>query len=69
MLDSDGSIVYTESLQGSAGTCYMMSALASIGEFPDMVRNTYVTQTKNSAGILAVQFYIRGKPWTVSIDE
>lgn len=69
VLDNDGTISYTESLQGSAGTCYMMASLASIGEFPSMVRNTYVTQTKNTAGILAVNFYIRGKPWTISIDE
>lgn len=47
----------------------MMASLASIGEFPNMVRNTYVTQSKNAAGIIGVNFYIRGKPWTISIDE
>jgi len=33
------------------------------------VRNAFVTPEKNSAGIIGVQFWIRGKPWVVDIDE
>lgn len=55
--------------QGYAGTCYIEAALASIAEFPDLVKNVFVTQETNSAGIYAFRFYIRGKPWIVTVDD
>lgn len=30
-------------MQGGAGTCYIEAALASIAEFPDVVKNVFVT--------------------------
>jgi len=29
----------------------------------------FLTQTKNSVGIYGVRFFIRGKPWVVTIDD
>jgi len=29
----------------------------------------FITKTKNDAGIYAVRFYIRGKPWVVTVDD
>ena len=69
IFDSDGSISYIEPRQGSAGTCYMMQAMGGIGEFPDIVRDIFVTPTKNDVGIHGIQFYIRGKKWHLSIDD
>ena len=69
IFNPDGTIHYSESIQGSAGTCYIISALGSLGRYPDLVRNTFVTPTKNSAGIIGVKFWIRGKPWVVDVDE
>lgn len=46
-----------------------MASLASLAEAPAMIKDVFLTETKNSAGIIGVQFYIRGKPWTVSIDS
>lgn len=47
----------------------MMSSLSSIGEFPDIVKNVLLTPKKDKSGIIGVRFYIRGKPWVVSIDS
>lgn len=46
-----------------------MASLSCIGEFPDLVKNVFVTQTTNDAKAIAVRFYIRGKPWVLTIDE
>jgi hypothetical protein len=46
-----------------------MASLGSIGEFPDHVKSMFVTQTTNAANAMAIRFYIRGKPWIVTVDE
>ena len=56
-------------MQGMAGTCYIEASLASIAEFPGLVQNVFVTTEKNDAGIYAFRFYIRGKPWIVTVDD
>ena len=63
---------YIEPRQGGAGTCYLISALASAAEFPSLITDMFLTGTDMSgpeAGIIGVRFYIRGKPWVVSIDD
>ena len=56
-------------MQGDAGTCYIKAAMGSLAEFPQMVRDTFVNTSLNSVGIINVRFYIRGKPWIVTIDN
>jgi hypothetical protein len=46
-----------------------MAALAAIASKPALMLNTVLTDSKNSAGIHGVKFYIRGKPWVVTVDE
>jgi len=46
-----------------------MSSISGVAEFPELIRNMFVTKEKNVAGITQVQFYIRGKPWTFDIDS
>ena len=67
--DSDGTIHYKEPKQGSTGTCAFINAAAGIAEWPDLVRDLFVTKTKNDAGIIGVKLYIRGKPWVISLDS
>lgn len=55
--------------QGGAGTCYIMAAMGSIAEWYDLSKQVFITNTKNDAGIYAIKFYIRGKPWIVTIDD
>lgn len=56
-------------MQGSAGTCYIEASMGAIAEFPDLVKNVFITKEKNEAGIYAFRFYIRGKPWIVTVDD
>jgi len=56
-------------MQGMAGTCYIEASLASIAEFPTLVSNVFVTSEKNNVGIYAFRFFIRGKPWIVTVDD
>jgi len=46
-----------------------MAAISALAEDPERVRSMFLTQTKNEAGIHAVKFYIRGKPWIVEVDD
>lgn len=69
IFDSDGTIHYEEPRQGRAGTCYVMQAMGGIGEFPELVRDIFLTKTKNDVGIHGLQLYIRGKKWHISIDD
>jgi len=68
-MDPDGTINFDEANQGGAGTCYMIQALSAVGEFPQLVKDMFVTKEKNNVNAHLVRFYIRGKPWVVSVDE
>ena len=46
-----------------------MSSLASVAEQPALLKSSILTQSKNSAGIYGVRFFIRGKPWVISVDS
>ena len=46
-----------------------MATLGTIGEFPDLVKDLFLTKSKNDADAIAIKFYVRGKPWVVTIDE
>jgi hypothetical protein len=43
--------------------------MASAAEFPFLIKNALLTQTKNLASIYGFKFWIRGKPWVVAIDD
>lgn len=60
---------YTDPRQGGAGTCYIMQAMSGVAEFPDIIKSIFLTNTDNEAGIYALRFFIRGKPWVVAIDD
>lgn len=45
-----------------------MSAMATAAEFPTVMNKVFLTKEKNNAQIMAVQLYIRGKPWHVTLD-
>ena len=46
-----------------------MASASSLGEWPNLIRNSFLTQTKNSAGISGVRLFMRGKPYVISIDD
>ena len=60
---------WTDINQGYAGTCYILASMGAVAEFPELIENVFVNQEKNDAGIYKLRFYIRGKPWVVTIDD
>jgi hypothetical protein len=46
-----------------------MAAISALAEYPERIKDIFVTEEKNKAGIYAVKFYIRGKPWIVEVDD
>ena len=60
---------YIDPVQGEAGTCYIMTAMSSLAEFPQYIKDIFITDKKNSAGIIGLRFFIRGKPWVVTVDD
>jgi hypothetical protein len=43
--------------------------MASVAEFPALIKNIFLTQTKNNASVYGVLLNIRGKPWVVAVDD
>ena len=41
----------------------------AVATHPLLILENFVTKTKNSAGIYTVKFYIRGKPWLITVDD
>ena len=41
-----------------------------MAEFPDMIKDLFILGDQlNDNGIYGIKFYVRGKPWVVSIDD
>ena len=66
---SEAPYTFLDTEQGSAGTCYIMAAMGAIAEFYDFSKKVFLTDQVNDVGIYAIKFYIRGKPWVVTIDD
>ena len=43
--------------------------MASVAEFPDLISSVFLNKKMNKEGIYALRFYIRGKPWVITIDD
>jgi hypothetical protein len=43
--------------------------MGAISEFPELIKQVFVTQEVNDAGIYALRLFIRGKPWIITIDD
>lgn len=55
--------------QGMLGDCWLMCALASLAEQPDLVRRLFVTKTSNTAGMYRVRLWKDGEPITITVDD
>lgn len=66
---ADGTPLINDVRQGGAGTCYLMSSIAAVAEQPQLIKDVFLVDNKNDAGIYAFTLHIRGKPWVVDIDD
>lgn len=65
---SNGTISFKDIKQGSLGDCYWIATISALAEWPHLLKNVFLTQIKNSAGIFGIQLYLRGKPYHISLD-
>lgn len=55
--------------QGSLGDCYLLSGLASVAENDDRFNKLIVNEQINNAGLYAFNFYVRGIPKVIVVDD
>ena len=60
---------WNEAISGPNGDPYFMAAISSVAQYPSVLKKMFVTQEFNYSGIYVLQFYIRGKPWMVNVDD
>ena len=48
---------------------FMASLSAAAATQPNMIKDMFVTTVPNSQGIIGLKYYIRGKPWVITIDS
>ena len=59
----------TDINQGYCGNCYFLSALSSMAEIPQRVKNIFITKDINDAGCYAMNFWINGEYREVVVDD
>ena len=69
VLNAQNNPTYHEPRQGGLGNCYIIASAAGVAEFPDLIKETILTESKNNAGVYGFKLYVRGIPWVVSIDD
>ena len=60
---------YLDPIQGRIGNCYLMSVCSAIAEHPNKLKQIFITQEINKAGIYAIQLYIDGVNVKVIVDD
>ena len=65
----DGDVSYKDVEQGSRGNPFFVGALAAVSERPELIKDAFITQQFNKHGVYVIRFFIRGKPWLVSVDD
>jgi hypothetical protein len=55
--------------QGGLGDCYLMSAIASLAEFPDRLQRIFAQTESNPSGVYLVAFCVNGIWTPVVIDD
>lgn len=55
--------------QGFCGDCYFLSSISSLAEFPDRVKDIFLTKEINEAGCYALRLFVNGEPEIVVVDD
>jgi hypothetical protein len=67
----EGTIEPSDLCQGAVGDCWLVAAFACTAEFPDAIRNLFLTKEYNPRGKYSVKIFdpIKGKFVVVSVDD
>ena len=58
-----------EVTQGHIGNCYLISAMTSMSLNPERVKDMFITNQTNQAGIYTLRFFVRGIPSYITVDD
>ena len=56
-------------IQGQLNNCYFVAALCAIAKQSDRIRDAFLTEDINDAGIYAVRLFFNGQQRTVVVDD
>lgn len=56
-------------VQGYIGDCWLMASIAALAERPKHIKEAFLTEDINTAGVYALQMHLLGSPITVTIDN
>ena len=43
--------------------------MSALGEWEEKIKDIFLGLNRQSSGIVPIKFYIRGKPWVLTVDE
>lgn len=55
--------------QGEVQDCFMLASAASLSLYPERIENMFLTKELNKEGIVAVRFFIGGRPIVITVDQ
>jgi calpain-15 len=55
--------------QGKCGDCYFLASLSALAEYPERIKNIFITKEVNEAGCYAVSLFVNGERRTVVVDD
>ena len=65
----DGTPKVDDISQGGLGNCYFLAALASLAEYPNLIRRLFIIDEVNEYGEYAVNLCINGEFQIIFIDD
>ena len=60
---------WQDAVSGPNGDPYFMASVGSVAQYPSVIKKMFITTEFNWPGIYLMQFYVRGKPWYVDVDD
>jgi calpain-15 len=61
---------WNDAIQGETATCYVIGGMAASAEFDHIVKSIFPgNQEYNQNGIYSLRLFLRGKPWTIIVDD
>jgi len=55
--------------QGEVQDCFMLASAASLSIKPERIKRIFLTKELNDEGIVAVRFFVGGRPRVITIDS
>jgi hypothetical protein len=65
----NGTVDVNDVDQGQIGDCYFLDAASSLANTDYRLLNAFITDRRNPQGIFALQYYLKGIPRVMLVDD